>query len=365
MRAALLGLCIALPLPLLPARGAEPSPPVDSQVRFSSPGRHRASSVGVQGAFARRRSRSDRLRTVPFFEDTFVSGGQTYLYRMVGQNPKVSAGRTMVRDVIVPLRFVFADGQVFDASSTIRPLRRSPLFRPAPFTSGVTQYADAIQRAEFWTYTQGTNYHVLLRRPTVTATAVVHVPAADGMTATSQFGGAIGVIREAFFVQQIVPAVLTRLHLSPAKLAILWSYNVDLQEQLGEATAILGEHGADTNQAGTKMWTWAWASWHTGDTTQDAFTDVGALSHEIAEWCNDPFGSNVVPPWEVLPEYPCNALLEVGDPVVGVAFSENGYHLQDEAFLSWFARQVPSVGMGGRYTYLGTFTAPPPICSGP
>ena len=92
---------------------------------------------------------------------------------------------------------------------------------------------------------------------------------------------------------------------------------------------------------------------------------TGALSHEIAEWCNDPFGSNVVPPWEVLPEYPCNALLEVGDPVVGVAFSENGYHLQDEAFLSWFARQVPSVGMGGRYTYLGTFTAPPPICSGP
>src|SRR2546428_6980598 len=144
MRAALLGLCIALPLPLLPARGAEPSPPVDSQVRFSSPGRHRASSVGVQGAFARRRSRSDRLRTVPYFEDTFVSGGKTYLYRMVGQNPKVSAGRTMVRDVIVPLRFVFADGQVFDASSTIRPLRRSPLFRPAPFTSGVTQYADAI-----------------------------------------------------------------------------------------------------------------------------------------------------------------------------------------------------------------------------
>src|SRR5947208_15472536 len=120
---------------------------------------------------------------------------------MVGQNPKVSAGRTVVRDVIVPLRFVFADGQVFDASSTIRPLRRSPLFRPAPFTSGVTQYADAIQRAEFWTYTQGTNYHVLLRRPTVTATAVVHVPAADGMTATSQFGGAIGVIREAFFVR--------------------------------------------------------------------------------------------------------------------------------------------------------------------
>src|SRR2546427_12977454 len=103
MRAALLGLCIALPLPLLPARGAEPSPPVDSQVRLSSPGRHRASSVGEQGAFARRRSRSDRLRTVPYFEDTFGSAGQTSLYRMVGQNPTVAAGRPMVRELIGPV----------------------------------------------------------------------------------------------------------------------------------------------------------------------------------------------------------------------------------------------------------------------
>src|SRR2546428_12400081 len=85
--------------------------------------------------------------------------------------------------------------------------RRSFGLLPSPVASRSMPMRS--QRAEFWTYTQGTNYHVLLRRPTVTATAVVHVPAADGMTATSQFGGALGVIREAFFVLQIGPAVLS------------------------------------------------------------------------------------------------------------------------------------------------------------
>jgi len=96
----------------------------------------------------------------------------------------------MVRDVIVPLRFVFADGQVFDASSTIRPLRRSPLFSACSFTSGVTQYADAIQRAEFWTYTQGTNYHVLSAAP---RSPNRRGPCAGGRwdDRHSQFGGAM------------------------------------------------------------------------------------------------------------------------------------------------------------------------------
>jgi hypothetical protein len=47
---------------------------------------------------------------------------------------------------------------------------------------------------------------------------------------------------------------------------------------------------------------------------------------------------------------------------VHVAFQMNGYQLQDEAFLSWFAHQTPSIGIKGQYTYLGTFGEPPPLC---
>jgi len=40
----------------------------------------------------------------------------------------------------------------------------------------------------------------------------------------------------------------------------------------------------------------------------------------------------------------------------------SGYHPQDEAFLSWFAHQTPSIGYGGPYSYLGSFTSPSTLC---
>jgi hypothetical protein len=91
------------------------------------------------------------------------------------------------------------------------------------------------------------------------------------------------------------------------------------------------------------------------------------LSHEVSEWLHDPFISNTVPPWESpLPLssgfYGCSSLLETGDAVSDAAFEVNGYQLQDEAFLSWFAHQAPSIGIGGQYSYLGTFTQPSPLC---
>src|SRR5262249_48030247 len=127
------------------------------------------------------------LRTIPHFEDTFVYGNQTYRYTMVGADPKTTKKTTRIPTIIVPLRLVFADGHIFDRSRMIGSVRRSPLFHPAEFIDGRTQYGDAIQRAEFWTYTQSTGYHVLLRRPRVTATAVITVPSAAGITATSTF----------------------------------------------------------------------------------------------------------------------------------------------------------------------------------
>jgi hypothetical protein len=91
--------------------------------------------------------------------------------------------------------------------------------------------------------------------------------------------------------------------------------------------------------------------------------DADILSHEVAEWLADPFGS-IVPAWTspLAPEYGCSNVLEVGDPLVGVNFEKDGYHLQDEAFLSWFAHDEPSIGINGQYTYLGTFDSPSTLC---
>jgi hypothetical protein len=75
--------------------------------------------------------------------------------------------------------------------------------------------------------------------------------------------------------------------------------------------------------------------------------DVVPLSHEVAEWLNDPFvgtfsGLNFIPP-AVLPGQggACIINFETGDPIEALSpstFSKtiNGttYHLQDEVFLS-------------------------------
>jgi hypothetical protein len=50
--------------------------------------------------------------------------------------------------------------------------------------------------------------------------------------------------------------------------------------------------------------------------------------------------------------------------LTGLTFTAGAYHLQDEAFLSWFARQSPSTAIGGQYSYLGTLTAPAASCPG-
>src|SRR5262249_9722745 len=199
-------------------------------------------------------------------------------------------------------------------------------------------------------------YHVVLGRPRVTRKVSIKVKASDGTTITRQAGGRVGLVSESFFLDHVVPKVINGLRLPPTKLIVLWSFDVELQVMPGSQDVILGEHSAGTNRDRTLLWTFAWSSWDTNDTVPDDAADIAALSHEIAEWYNDPFVGNMVPPWETPPSYPCNDVLEVGDPLVGVSFVQDGYHLQDEAFLSWFAREVPSTAMNGMYSFLGTLT---------
>lgn len=55
-----------------------------------------------------------------------------------------------------------------------------------------------------------------------------------------------------------------------------------------------------------------------------ALQDIHALSHEIAEWGDDPFVNNTVEPWltPTAPQYGCTGVLETGDPVVGIGFAK-------------------------------------------
>jgi hypothetical protein len=93
------------------------------------------------------------------------------------------------------------------------------------------------------------------------------------------------------------------------------------------------------------------------------------MSHEIAEWMDDPAGNNPTPSWGNIGQVSgCQANLEVGDPLSGtlnqIYMSSNGYtyHVQDLAFTSWFYRQKNSTGVNGWYSLFGTFLTPSEPC---
>jgi hypothetical protein len=97
--------------------------------------------------------------------------------------------------------------------------------------------------------------------------------------------------------------------------------------------------------------------------------DVSILSHELAEWIDDPGGYNAAPPWGNIGSVSgCRGDLEVGDPLthtdLPVIAGPNGfaYHLQELAFFSWFFR-TPSIGVGAMFSDNGTLvTDAGPAC---
>ena len=312
-------------------------------------------------------NRSKIIESIPYWSSLFAYGGGEFPYQMVGTDPSVGSASTTVRTELIPLNLVFSDGSIFKGTTRTKAMLNSPLFTSASYTSGNTQYGDAIQRAEWWKYTSKENYHVWLGQPKVYSSITLNIPASAGMVGPNpRTGQPEGLIDINWFDPQI-QALITSLGLSPKTFPIFLTSNTFLYSGVPANCCIIGYHNAipGTNAQGkTVIQTYAWGTYNDPGMFSVPIEDINALSHEIAEWYSDPFVDNVTPNWisPIAPQYGCNNFLEVGDPLVGVVFNVHGYHPQDEAFFSWFAKQVPSVGIHGQYTYLGTFTGPAPLC---
>lgn len=98
-----------------------------------------------------------------------------------------------------------------------------------------------------------------------------------------------------------------------------------------------------------------------------SFDDTVVLSHEVAEWMDDPLVNNATPSWGNIGQVSgCQGNLEVGDPLTPTNFPSvflNGYtyHLQELAFYSWFYGGA-STGAGGKYSNNGTFNGDARLC---
>ena len=343
----------------------------------------------------------------------------TYGYNMVGADPNQCSGTdcsVTIEADITPL-VVKIDGLTFSGSDVLAATLASPQFAlndygstPAATANSPTlmrgaggalsqgdagnplQLQDAIMRAQF--NKTASNYHVILH-PNILPAVTINVPNNQGVLAKSGRGVVFADINVSWWAAQIQNL---ETQADPTHLAIYLTDNVLLFVQDPSNCCIIGFHGTRASGLGVgsansngnaKVQTFAWASWvqpgiyaRPNGGTDWALQDIHALSHEIAEWADDPFVNNLVEPWltPTAPQYGCTNILETGDPVVAIGFAmgtntfqqgpnPNGtqsadgyYHPEDEVFLPWFLRLAPnhiseatqqaSTNIG-RYTFMG------------
>ena len=369
-------------------------------------------------------------RTVPHWWGSMRNpiDGTTYGYNMVGADPNSCSGQacSVTVDVdIVPLD-VSVGGMRFKGSDVVDPVLVSPQFTandygatPAatsadlargsggPLSQGDAgvqlQLLDAGTRAQFNRVGSTDPYHLLLR-PAVLPTLTLRVPDNLGGSFVSGRGVPFAFVDGRWWSTQIQSLLATA---DPAHLTLYLTKDVALNfggcctlgYHAARAVAVLrGDTAANGN---AKVHTFVWATYMSPGLFSRpdggllwAIQDILPLSHEIAEWADDPFATNTVQPWSSV-LYGCSPLLESGDPVTGIGFAKgvnhylqgpnpNGsqsadgyYHPEDEATLPWFMRLAPNSiseptqtpsSNSGRYTFLGDlnrlpgFQSPPQAC---
>lgn len=357
-------------------------------------------------------------RTVPHWWGSTIdpNDGVTYGYNMVGADPNNCSGEACDVTVTVDITPINVNvgGQTFSAEDVLAATLASPQFMGNDY--GTTPYAtagspgltrgaggtlsqgstgqslqlqDATMRVQFNRTGSGDNYHLRLLT-NVLPTVTIDVPPTQGTLLQSGRGVVFASVNVQWWAAQIQQLETAA---DPTHLPLYLTNNVMLHNGLSpyncciigfHGTRAVGAGGGSTNSQGNAVvQTFAWASWvQPGLFGGWAMQDIHALSHEIAEWADDPFIDNTVQPWltPTAPQYGCTGLLETGDPVVGIGFAMGGntfqqdpnpngtqsadgyYHPEDEALLPWFMRTAPNNGSEptqspspntGRYTFMG------------
>ena len=329
--------------------------------------------------------------------DPFHEGGnsqiRTYIVPVVIKTHTVGTGFTRDTDGNIIGMTAAAGDTIFDptqpdtnclGSSNNVPItlvRQSPLFQEKRWKFGDTpvgntQYIDAFQRASFWRALGDNrdNYHVRFSPIQVLAPVVLDVPPDLGTT-FPQYSpsltpcGPAALVDINYFDQWLDTVVIPALGsqgVDPNSLPIFVAGNVVWSNGGPPAFAPVAA-GYHSFSSLSTIQTYAVAEFGTENfwTWPDTFT----LSHELAEWVNDPYGNNPTPAWGESGQVAgCQDNFEVGDPLTGTfmppAVGANGfpYSLQELAFFSWFFGG-PSLGVNGWFSNNATFlTDAGPVC---
>lgn len=278
-------------------------------------------------------------------------------------------------------RFVNGVRLFSDATRFVNATLKSPVFSSASFDTSrrPTQYADAIHRAQFHEQADE-SWHTLLK-PSVKPARTMVLNRGTYSFALNADGTccAYVLIDEGAFVNALFPATSDNTDTASIMGSAERSGDIkttDLSTFLfpgaflftGGSTAnccILGFHSYDlqagdhTNGFRERRYVMNYASWIQPGIFI-GFSDITALSHEVAEAFNDPFVNNITPWWLDPTEQICQNDLEDGDvlealddPTYPMTLNGFTYHPQTVALLQWFAGQSPSSAYHGAYSFPG------------
>jgi hypothetical protein len=369
-----IGVLMALPAALPAAASAGPH---IKHIRLG----HAMYDVGVHARITPAQARAGT--TVPEFTATQKVGTKSYTYSIVGKNPaiKVSNASTTVNAEIVPVIMKFA-GHTWDPTKTdscdpgasaLARTQNSPIVKTQAHSFGGTsvgtvQLTNAFQRAEFWKDAQPTginpSYGVNLSFKTLKP-VTINVPLADAAMANISCGnGLLGAAEINWLdnhLQQVVIPSLKSQGVGPTTFPIFLLHNFVEYITTTSNCCVLGYHNAFSTSTGVQ--TYGLAEYDNSRSPLTGISDILGLSHEVAEWQNDPNtvnGGNPTPSWGHIGQVSgCQANLEVGDPLTPTSFTDKlggfTYHPQELAFFSWFYHQKPSIGVNGWYSDQGTF----------
>lgn len=333
-----------------------------------------------------------------FFADGFDFNGNPnrHWYTNTVGNPPQMGGTTLIGAPIQPVsielddvngNLVYVGGQpmISDATQFVAPVLASPQYSVYSYSSGAqpTQFSDAIQRAQY-SRQMKPNWHTLLV-PSALPNYTMRISQSAACTPSFPFSGCNYVFAlngdgtccafilvndnqpdftfdTGFFnaiVSDIAGNAITTKDISSFLFPNVYLFFGDITQ-----CCVLGYHtyvfqpGTDPEQ----RWVLNYSSWISPGLFGPSFSDITALSHEIAETYNDPFVvsdnvHNLTPFW-LAPNGNCGEVLETGDVIEGLPnatfpITLNGftYHPQNEALRQWFEFQSPSNALGGAYSY--------------
>jgi hypothetical protein len=194
---------------------------------------------------------------------------------------------------------------------------------------GTTQYIDAFQRGNFWSYVAGGGYHVLLF-PTFLAESTVVVTSARGRIGANPFGGngKVGLLDNKWYSAMLQNLMKQYPQISPNVLPLFLTDNTFVLTKAGKC-CVGGYHSVNGTQPHGQTYATSTYVTEGGKFCED----VSCLTHELGEWMDDPFIDNYV-------SCTNNSLMEVGDPLVShvhkYVSNGNTYNLQSLVFIGYF-----------------------------